>query len=91
MKENKQQEKLSYEQLEGIAHQLSDQVRKMNGQIKEMNISNVMARIGILFKVLDNKDCFSTEFVQMCVDEIEDLIVIPEDENTSSELKSQEE
>lgn len=91
MKENKQQEKLSYEQLEGIAHQLSDQVRKMNDQIKEMNISNVMARIGILFKVLDNKDCFSKEFVQMCVDEIEDLVVISEDENTSSELKSQEE
>ena len=79
MGENNQQEKLSYEQLQGLAHQLSEQVRKMSAQIRDMNLSNVIARIDLLFKVIGNKEVFSKDFVKMCINEIEELMTIPEE------------
>lgn len=83
--EDVKKQKLTYEQLEGIAHQLSDQVRKLSTQVREMNVSNVMARLDLLFRVVNHKDSFKESFVQMCIDEIEELMTIPEEETNQTE------
>lgn len=90
MEENKEikqenTEKLSYEQLENIAHQLSNQVRQLHEKLQEMNNINLFKRLDYLFKVVENKQSFNSDFVISCTSEIEELITIPT--NTDEEDK----
>lgn len=75
-------EKLSYEQLENIAHQLSEQAKQLYAKLQEANMTNVFKRLDYLFKVVENAHAFSEEFVAKCVAEIEDLMTVPESEET---------
>lgn len=75
-------EKLSYEQLENIAHQLSEQAKQLYAKLQEANMTNVFKRLDYLFKVVENAHAFSEEFVAKCVAEIEDLMTMPESEET---------
>lgn len=75
-------EKLSYEQLENIAHQLSEQAKQLYAKLQEANMTNVFKRLDYLFKVVENAHAFSEEFVAKCVAEIEDLMTVPESEGT---------
>ena len=75
-------EKLSYEQLENIAHQLSEQAKQLYAKLQEANMANVFKRLDYLFKVVENAHAFSEEFVAKCVAEIEDLMTVPESEET---------
>lgn len=75
-----QQQKMSYDQLSGIAHQLSQQVRKLQQQVAENNAQNIFARLSFLFKVVEMEDKFFTSFVDKCKQEIEELMSIPEEE-----------
>ena len=38
-------EKMSYDQLESVAHQLSEQNRQMFAKIQELNMANVFKRL----------------------------------------------
>jgi len=81
--ETKKNEKLSYEQLENIAHQLSEQNKQMYMQLQQMNTTNLFKRLDYLFKVLEYSAFFSKEFIENCTQEIENMITIPkEDEKT---------
>lgn len=71
-------EKMSYEQLENIAHQLSEQAKHLYAKLQEANMSNMFKRLDYLFKVVENAHAFKEEFVSKCVAEIEDLMTIPE-------------
>ena len=71
--------KLTYEQLEALAHQLSDQSRKLYMQLQEANKTNLFERLNYLFKVLKYSGSFRIEFVDKCVSEIEELMTIPEE------------
>ena len=71
-------EKMSYEQLENIAHQLSEQSRQLYARLQEVNMTNVFKRLDYLFKVVENAYAFNGEFVAKCVTEIEDLMTVPE-------------
>lgn len=77
--ENKSK-KLSYEELENVAHQLSEQSRQLYAQLQEVNRSNLFTRLEYLFKVVENAPSFSEEFSRACVDEIQELMTIPKDE-----------
>lgn len=87
--EAKKENKVSYEQLENIAHQLSEQNKQMYMKLQEINYSNMFKRLDYLFKVVEFGAKFNTEFVMNCIDEIEALITIPE-ENTEKENTKEE-
>lgn len=71
-------EKMSYEQLENIAHQLSEQSKQLYMKLQEANMMNMFKRLDYLFKVVENNQMFSTEFLNKCIAEIEDIITVPE-------------
>lgn len=75
-------EKMSYEQLENVAHQLSEQAKHLYAKLQEANMANMFKRLDYLFKVVENAHAFSEEFVAKCVAEIEDLMTVPESEET---------
>ena len=79
--EPKQQEKMSYEQLEMLAHQMHEQLVKAMNQLRELNMANVFKRLDYLFKVIENQHMFKQAFVTKCVEEIQDILtVVPEEE-----------
>lgn len=72
-------EKLSYDELNNIAKNLSDQNNQLLYQLRNANMANMFKRLDYLFKVIENSDKFSTDFVIKCTDEIEDTMTIPEE------------
>lgn len=73
-----QPQKMSYEQLENIAHQLSEQNRQLFAKLQEANMANVFKRMDYLFKVVENYTVFGREFLDKCVAEIESMMILPE-------------
>ena len=80
-------EKMSYEELENIAHQLSEQSRVLMQKLQEANMSNMFKRVDYLFKVLEFENMFSDNFIDKCAQEIQDMISIPEDDKSIEEVK----
>lgn len=78
-------EKMSYEQLENIAHQLSDQAKQLYAKLQEANMVNMFKRLDYLFKVVENAHAFNEVFVAKCVAEIEDLMTVPETEEETED------
>ena len=78
-------EKMSNEQLENIAHQLSDRAKQLYAKLQEANMVNMFKRLDYLFKVVENAHAFNEEFVAKCVDEIEDLMTVPETEEETED------
>ena len=76
MEENKKKE-LSYEELKNVAGQLSQQNQQLNMMLQQANMTNMFKRMDYLFKVLELKDCFDSEFVITCFDEIKELMTPP--------------
>ena len=77
--ETNRPEKMSYEQLEGIAHQLSEQARKLYSQLQQSNMTNMFKRLDYLFKVVENGHMFKQDFLEKCIAEIEELMTVPEE------------
>lgn len=77
--------KMSYEQLENVAHQLSEQAKKLYAELQNANMNNLFKRLDYLFKVIENQHMFSQSFVDKCVTEIEDIITVPEDNSDNKE------
>lgn len=81
LKGAEQPEKMSYEQLENIAHQLSEQNRQMYAKMQEMDMVNMFKRLDYLFKVVENGTMFDPDFLNKCIDEIEN-VMLPKEEST---------
>ena len=79
-KETERPEKMSYEQLENIAHQLSEQAKQLYMKLQAANMSNIFKRLDYLFKVVENGHMFQQDFLEKCIAEIESLMVVPEQE-----------
>lgn len=77
--------KMSYEQLEGVAHQLSEQVKQLYNQLQQANLNNMFKRLDYLFKVVENTEKFSPAFSEACIKEIEAFMTIQEEESNKSE------
>lgn len=73
-------EKMSYEQLEGVAHQLSEQNRQLFAKLQELNMTNMFKRLDYLFKVIENGHMFKQYFLEKCIAEVEGLMTVPEQE-----------
>lgn len=82
--EPKQQEKMSYEQLEMIAHQMHEQLVKAMNQVRELNMANIFKRLDYLFKVIENQHMFKQDFVTKCVEEIQDILTVAEETEEDS-------
>ena len=76
----KRPEKLSYEQIENIAHQLSEQNRQLIAKLQELNMANMFKRLDYLFKVIENGHMFKQYFLEKCIEEVESLMTVPEQE-----------
>lgn len=76
----KRPEKLSYEKLENVAHQLSEQNRQLFAKLQELNMVNMFKRLDYLFKVVENGHMFDQDFLEKCIAEIESLMTVPEQE-----------
>lgn len=72
-------QKMTYEQLEQVAHQLSEQAKQLYRKLQEANMINMFKRLDYLFKVVENKNSFNEEFVQSCVAEIQDILTISDE------------
>ena len=75
MEENNK--KLSYEELKNVAGQLSQQNQQLNMMLQQANMTNMFKRMDYLFKVLELKQCFDSEFIIACSDEIKELMTPP--------------
>lgn len=80
-KVKKESKKLSYEELENAARQLTvqlDNMAKENYQLKmnlqQAKVANVYAELELRFKVLDYSTFFSEEFVEQCTKDIEQIM-----------------
>ena len=89
-KEIEKPEKMSYEQLENIAHQLSEQARKLYSQLQQSNMTNMFKRLDYLFKVVENGHMFKQDFLEKCIAEIEELMTVPEEVEEASDIKTEE-
>lgn len=69
--------KLSYEQLEQAAMQLQQRLMMAENRLRGIDFTSM--RLTWLFKVIENKAVFSTEFLKKCVKEVEELLTIEEE------------
>ena len=89
----KRPEKLSYEQLENVAHQLSEQTKQLYMKLQAANMSNMFKRLDYLFKVVENGHMFKQDFLEKCIAEIEEIITVPEEtdkEEETPDIKTEE-
>lgn len=95
MEENKEikkeHKKLSYEELENAARQISvqlDSMAKENHQLKlalqQSSLSNMYTELNFKFKVIEYMKAFSPEFVKMCIDSIEEIMTPTEEKENSN-------
>lgn len=77
--------KYSYEELENICHQLSEQARTLYTQLQEANLSNIYTRLSFLFKVMENAAMFDDDFTDKCSNEIVRLMAVEEDDSEKTE------
>lgn len=81
--------KMSYEELENIAHQLSDQSKKLATDLHTANMNNMFKRLDYLFRVVELGEKFDEEFVNDCKDEIKGMIVLPEEGSEEEQLSEE--
>ena len=91
-KERKEEkrEKLSYEELENVAHQLSEQSQTLYRKLQEANMTNMFKRLDYLFAVVENRAAFPEDFIKKCVNEIITSMTIPEAEEKEGDDKEKE-
>ena len=82
-KENKKKAQLSYEELNNVARQLSEQNRQLQQMLQ--NTQNIFRRLDYLFRVVEIKDFIPDDFKEACAKEIIELMTIPDDESENKE------
>lgn len=86
---NEATKKLSYEELEGICQQLSEQARNLYVKLQEANLANLYNRLTFLFKVLDASHMFDADFVEKCVNEVVRIMAVDDGDNSETENKAE--
>lgn len=88
---NEQPEKMTYEQLEQVAHQLSEQSRQLYMKLQQANMTNMFKRLDYLFKILEYHHMFEEDFVTKSVEEIVSIMTIPEEESRGEDIEANQE
>lgn len=68
------------EELKNINRFLTQENSALKQNIEKMNMNNVLQRLHFLFKVIENPELYSSDFVTYVVKEIEYTLYIPEEE-----------
>ena len=90
MEEKKNEaKKLSYEELENVCHQLSEQSQTLYRKLQEANMSNMFKRLDYLFAVVENRAAFPEDFTKKCIDEIVNSMTIPEAEEKGDDKEKE--
>lgn len=78
-------QKLSYEKLNQVCAELSEQngqmqkyIQSLHGQLHDLEEAYMMKRLDYLFKVLQYASMFDADFVGSCAEEIKEALTIPE-------------
>lgn len=82
-KETKQ--KLTYEQLNEACNQLFQQNKQLTMRLREVEQFLGNKRMDYLFKVIESSTLFHSDFVVNCVDEIEEAMKMPQNEEEKGE------
>lgn len=84
-------QKLSYDDLEAHAIECQDKLKELSEKYNELvreyiNLkqSQVFIRLEFLFKVVNTPSMFTQKFINQCVEEIQELLTIPEETNADS-------
>lgn len=85
--EEPKKEKLSYEQLENVCHQLSEQSRNLYQRLQDVDMSNLFKRLDYLFAVIENRAAFPEDFIKSCTDEIIFSMTVPKEEETKEKTE----
>lgn len=85
MEETKEVKKLSYEELEKVAHELNNQCQTLYKELQNTNMLNTFKRLDYLFKVVENINEFPQEFAKYCIEEVVNIMTVPEEENTNED------
>lgn len=88
VKEEAKEKKLSYEELENVCHQLSEQSRTLYQKLKDSNLNNMFKRLDYLFAVLEQSELFREkheDFLNNCIEEIIKAMIIPEEKPAEEE------
>ena len=95
-KEVKKEEtkKISYEDLQKAAGQLYQQNQQLIARCKQyeeqmQRLNNVEVRLHYLFEVLDKGSYFDNEFIDICVNEVKEIMTIKEE--PEEEIKEEKE
>lgn len=97
-KEVKKEEtkKISYEDLQKAAGQLYQQNQQLINKCKQyeeqmQRLNNVEVRLHYLFEVLDKGSYFDNDFIDVCVNEVKEIMTIKEEaEEENTENKEEE-
>ena len=99
---NRQSQKLSYEELNQACAEMSQQIQQQNkyiqqlrGQIQEMNYLFQNKRMDYLFRAVkiagkssaSEYACFSKDFIEECIGEIQESLTIPQEEDRKETSK----
>jgi hypothetical protein len=69
-----EEKKLSYEELNNVCMQLSEQNERMKAHIENLNRQQMFARLEFLFKVLECGASFPVEIFEKTVKEISEIM-----------------
>ena len=93
MEAKEEQKQLSYEELQQAANALAEENERLKAnfsqaltRLKECSDFAAFKRLDYLFKVVESKDCFHSDFFNTCIDEIE-ASIYPEQEEPKQEQK----
>jgi len=78
---NKEEKKLTYEQLNGIANQLFQENNKLKAMVNKLSDQSAFAKLDFLFKVVDSAYAFPADFRAACAKEIQDAMTTPIEES----------
>lgn len=84
-KVQKKNESNELEMLKSELGKYQNQERMLLQQLNSMNMVNVFRRLDYLFKVIENKDVFESDFIDKCVEEIKGIMTPAESEAKDSE------
>jgi hypothetical protein len=69
-----EEKKLSYEELNNVCMQLSEQNERMKAHIDSLNRQQMFARLEFLFKVIEFKPSFPSEIFVKAVNEVSEIM-----------------
>lgn len=76
--ENKNDSRMTYEELERYCKYLVSQLDDMSEKMKQAQFSEMIARLNFEFKVLELAKHFPNEYIEKCVEDIQRVLIMEE-------------